>query len=184
MLGALGIRVEGLSAAGPAIPEPVEDGRTFLANALIKARYYAEKMGRLVLADDSGLEVDALGGEPGVRSARYSGVEGGRREVDPANNARLLDEMRAVPDEKRTARFVCVLVLADPQRTWAVARGEVEGRIVHAERGRNGFGYDPLFLLPERGVTTAELSPEEKNAISHRGNAARQLARLLKELCR
>lgn len=174
-----GIRVVGLNEAGHDIPEPVEDGRTFLANAVLKARYYARHTKRLTLADDSGLEVDALGGEPGVRSARYAGVSGPRAVVDPANNALLLERLAEVPDERRTARFVCTLALSDGTRTLAVARGEVEGRILRAPRGSNGFGYDPLFLLPDRGVTTAELPPEEKNAISHRGRACAVMLEIL-----
>jgi XTP/dITP diphosphohydrolase len=180
VLGLMGIRVEGLESVGAAISEPVEDGHTFTANALIKARYYAQHTGRLALADDSGLVVDALGGAPGVHSARYAQVSGPRSIVDPANNERLLRELRDVPDPQRTARFVCVMALCDPAgRTWAVTRGVVEGRIGHEPRGRNGFGYDPLFILPGRGMTCAELAPTEKNAISHRGQAARRLAEAL-----
>lgn len=182
MLGPLCVRIEGLETLDRTFEEPVEDGHTFLANAVIKARYYAQHTGRLCLADDSGLVVDALGGEPGVRSARYAELAGPRSVVDPANNAKLLDKLRAVPDEQRAARFVCVMVLADSHRNWAVTRGTVEGRIAHEPRGANGFGYDPLFILPGRGVTTAELPPEQKNAISHRGQAARMLADLLRRL--
>jgi XTP/dITP diphosphohydrolase len=181
ILAPLGIQVQGLDALAAPIPEPHEDGRTFTANALLKARYYAARAGRLALADDSGLEVDALGGEPGVHSARYSALTGPRRIVDPANNARLLENLRDVPDEKRTARFVCVMALCDPQRTLAVARGTVAGRVLREPRGENGFGYDPLFLLPDRRLTTAQLDPAEKNAISHRGQAARKLARILRD---
>jgi len=180
VLGSLGLHVEGLESLGRAIEEPAEDGLTFTANALLKARYYAQQSGRLALADDSGLVVDALGGEPGVRSARYCGLTGPRSVVDPANNAKLLEHLRGVPDEQRTARFICVMALADPHRTWAVTRGVVEGRIAHEPRGQNGFGYDPLFLLPGRKVTTAELDPQQKDAISHRGQAARMLADLLR----
>ena len=180
VLGPLGVRITGLDAVAQTFEEPVEDGHTFLANAVIKARYYAQHTRRPCLADDSGLVVDALGGEPGVRSARYAELAGPRRVVDPANNAKLLEKLRGVPDEQRTARFVCVMVLADSHRTWAVTRGTIEGRIAHEPRGANGFGYDPLFILPGRGVTTAELPPEQKNAISHRGQAARMLADLLR----
>ena len=182
VLGPLGVRVEGLASIGTTIEEPVEDGRTFIANALLKARYYAEKTGRVCLADDSGLVVDALGGEPGVHSARYAGLAGPRSVVDPANNAKLLDRLRGVPDNQRTARFVCIMAMADGCQTWAVTRGVVEGRIGHVPRGANGFGYDPLFILPDRGVTTAELPPAEKNTISHRGQAARAMAQLLRRL--
>jgi len=172
---------------GDALEEPVEDGKTFQANALIKARYYAAATGELCLADDSGLEVDALGGEPGVYSARYSGATGERAERDLANNKLVLEKLGDTPVEQRTARFVCAMTLVSPRdEHLADVRGTVEGRIItpdeaadaaHPERGRgeNGFGYDPLFLIPERGCTSAELSPGDKNAISHRGNAARAL---------
>jgi XTP/dITP diphosphohydrolase len=177
-----GIAVEGLGSFAGEIAEPVEDGRTFIANAILKARYYAAKTGRVALADDSGLVVDALGGAPGVVSARYSGVTGPRSVVDPANNARLLRELEAVPDEARTARFVCVMALCDGERTLAVSRGEVEGLILRGPRGVNGFGYDPLFYFPERGRTTAELEADEKNAISHRGWATRAMIQLVRRL--
>jgi XTP/dITP diphosphohydrolase len=182
VLAPLGIAIAGLNTLASAIAEPVEDGKTFTVNAVIKARYYAQHTGRLCLADDSGLVVDALGGEPGVHSARYCGLPGPRAVVDPANNAKLLEKLHGVPDAQRAARFVCVMALADPRRLWAVTRGEVEGRIGHEPRGDNGFGYDPLFILPARGVTTAELTPHEKNAISHRGAASRMLARLIPRL--
>ena len=183
VLGPLGIAVEGLDTIGRVLEEPVEDGRTFTINAMIKARYYAQQTGRLALADDSGLVVDALGGAPGVHSARYAGIAGPRSTVDPANNEKLLAKLRGIPDEQRTARFVCVMVLCEPRpRMWAVTRGVVEGYIGHEPCGRNGFGYDPLFILPDRGMTSAELSPSEKNALSHRGQAARMLAHLLQRL--
>ncbi len=178
----LGVAVTGLDSLGLGVPEPVEDGRTFTDNALLKARAYAAATGRIVLAEDSGLVVDALGGAPGVHSARYSGRSGPRSVVDPANNQRLLQEMRGIPDEQRSARFVCVMALCDPHRALIVARGAVEGRIAHAPAGRNGFGYDPLFFLSDRGRTTAELSPEQKNAISHRGQAARRLLAAMREM--
>ena len=186
------------------ITEPVEDQKTFEGNALLKARAYARASGMMTLADDSGLEVDALGGEPGVISARYAAVDGPRDVVDPANNKLLLERLEGVPVDKRTARFVCVMVLVArppedeaagsdaPVIPLAEVRGTVEGRIIlpdeasdpsrpHRGRGSNGFGYDPLFLLPDRGVTSAELPPEEKNRISHRGNAARKMWAWLKE---
>lgn len=174
----------------PAIPEPVEDGDTFEANAILKARYYAAASGRWCLADDSGLEVDALGGAPGVRSARYAGIQGPRHVVDPANNARLLERLQGVPADRRTARFVCAMALADPAGTvHALVRGTFEGLILpegESPRGVHGFGYDPLFL-PDKipgapGRTSAELSPDEKNAISHRGDAARQMGARLAAL--
>jgi XTP/dITP diphosphohydrolase len=141
------------------------------------------------LADDSGLEVEALGGEPGVRSARYAGVSGARKVVDPANNKLLLERLRDVPAEKRGARFVCAMALVEPGgATRAQVRGTVEGRILgpggvdHRGRGEGGFGYDPLFLIPELGLTTAELSAAQKNAISHRGRAARLMGCELQSL--
>lgn len=155
--------------------DPIEDADTFLGNARIKARAAHEACGGscAVLADDSGLEVDALGGAPGVHSARYAGEP----TDDAANNAKLLAELSDVPDEKRTARFVCTLVLIDEDGFEYVARGTVEGRIAREGRGSHGFGYDPLFLPDVFGGdrTLAEALPEEKNAVSHRGNALRNL---------
>jgi XTP/dITP diphosphohydrolase len=173
-----GVTVIGLddveNAAG--LAEPVEDGETFADNARIKAVYYAKALGQWCLADDSGLEVDALGGEPGVRSARYAGIEGTREERDRANNRKLLAGLENVPDEKRTARFVCAMCLVDADaRVIAETRGTVEGVMGREPRGHNGFGYDPLFCLPHLGCTSAELPSEQKNALSHRGDAARQM---------
>lgn len=178
----LGIAIDPLDGPAADLPEPVEDSPTFTGNALIKARYYAAATGRWCMADDSGLSVDALDGAPGVLSARYSGVSGGRDIVDPANNRKLLDALSGVPDEKRTARFVCVMALCDPSRTIAVARGTVEGRIGYDKRGDNGFGYDPLFVVDGLGVTSAELPPAKKNAISHRGVAVRRLVDVLRQI--
>lgn len=162
-----------LAQAGVA-SDPAEDADTFLGNARIKARAAQVASGGMaVLADDSGLEVDALGGAPGVYSARYAGEP----TDDAANNAKLLDELSDVADADRTARFVCQLVYLDEQGGEVDARGTVEGRIGHEERGEYGFGYDPLFLAEvfafERSL--AEALPEEKNAVSHRGNALREL---------
>lgn len=154
--------------------DPEEDGKTFLDNARIKARAaFAIAGGRAVLADDSGIEVDALQGAPGVHSSRYAGEHGD----DAANNAKLLDELADVPDEKRTARFVCVLVFIDEDGTETDVRGTVEGRIGHELRGDNGFGYDPLFLPDEFGgaISFAEVPQEKKSTVSHRGNALRLL---------
>lgn len=154
--------------------DPAEDADTFLGNARIKARAAHEASGgKAVLADDSGLEVDALDGAPGVYSARYAGEDA----TDADNNAKLLSALADVPDRDRTARFVCTLVLIDEEGSETVARGTVEGRIGHEERGSNGFGYDPLFLpdVFADGRTLAEALPEEKNAVSHRGNALREL---------
>ncbi len=154
--------------------DPAEDADTFEGNARIKARAAHEASGgKAVLADDSGLEVDALDGAPGVYSARYAGEDA----TDADNNAKLLSSLSDVPDRDRTARFVCALVLIDEDGSETVARGTVEGRIGHEERGSNGFGYDPLFLpdVFAGGRTLAEALPEEKNAVSHRGNALREL---------
>jgi len=192
-----GVAMELLSLkdAGVEVPEPVEDQDTFEGNALLKARYYAQAAGLPCIADDSGLEVDALGGEPGVTSARYSGAAGGRDIVDPANNQKLLKELGDTPAAKRTARFVCAMALAWPgqEHEPVVVRGTFEGRIItpdqaqdksqpHKGRGANGFGYDPLFWLDGRGCTSAELSPQQKNDISHRGDATRRLLRNLDAL--
>jgi len=175
-------RIVGLEDLGVTVDEPVEDAPTFAGNARIKARHYAAATGSLCLADDSGLAVDALGGAPGVYSARYAGVAGPRAEVDAANNRKLVEQLRGVAEVDRTARFVCAMVLSDPRMTWAEVRGTVEGRIVDDPRGDNGFGYDPHFFVPTLGCTTAELSPERKNAISHRGAASRRMLEALRRL--
>lgn len=151
----------------PGIPEPIEDGATFEENARKKALHYAGLTTYLTLADDSGLEVDALGGAPGVYSARFAGVRGD----DAANNARLIAALLGVPAERRTARFRCVVALAVSDKVLAVASGAMEGLIVDDPRGHNGFGYDPHFFIPEFGMTAAQLPPEQKNRISHRGRA-------------
>ena len=145
----------------------VEDGKTFEENALIKARTIRDLTGCPVLADDSGLEVDALNGEPGVYSARYMGEDTSYR----IKNQSLVERLEGVPVEKRTARFVCVIAAAFPDGTVCTTKGTIEGKIGYEERGENGFGYDPIFYLPDMSRTTAELSPEEKNAVSHRGKA-------------
>jgi XTP/dITP diphosphohydrolase len=159
-----------------------ETGDTFLANASLKAAGYATQANMWALADDSGLEVDALAGKPGVHSARWAQINGtGSGDAD--NNATLLRQLRDVPDDKRTARFVCVLALADPQgHVILSARDTVEGRIVREPRGSNGFGYDPLFFIDSMGRTTAELLPDEKHQISHRGKALRQLRQLMETI--
>ena len=163
----------------PPGPEVEETGRTFRANACLKASAYARRYGVWAIADDSGLEVDALGGSPGVLSARWA-QHNGAGKGDADNNATLLRQIEHVPDDKRTGRFVCVLAVADPQgRIMLTVRDTVEGRILRSPRGANGFGYDPLFLIPALGRTTAELPPAEKHAISHRGAATRRLQRLI-----
>jgi XTP/dITP diphosphohydrolase len=161
--------------------EPVEEtGRTFRANACLKASQYAIRHQMWALADDSGLEVDALGSKPGVSSARWAKVHGaGGGDAD--NNRLLLDQLKSIADEQRTARFVCVLALSDARgRIMLTVRDTVEGTILRAGRGNNGFGYDPLFYIRELGQTTAELSPGEKHQISHRGKALRRLAEMMR----
>jgi len=176
MLGPVGMEVVGLDALGEVPPEPEEDGATFAENARKKAIGYALATGSACLAEDSGLEVDALGGAPGVHSARYAGVDGDRDTRDAANNAKLLRALEGVAREARTARFVCTMCLVDAEgEVLCETRGTYEGVVADAPRGENGFGYDPLLYLPELGRTSAELSPEEKNARSHRGEAARAL---------
>lgn len=163
--------------------KPVEEtGSTFLENACLKAAYYAKALGTYALADDSGLEVDALDGKPGVHSARWAEINrAGQGDAD--NNALLLRQIDTVPDQKRTARFVCVLALADQDgRILLTARDSVEGRIIRHPRGANGFGYDPLFYFDDLGCTTAELPPEKKHQISHRGKALRRMRTLMDQL--
>jgi XTP/dITP diphosphohydrolase len=156
--------------------EPEEDGETFEDNARLKAAYYAQKTGHWCLADDSGLEVDALEGEPGVRSARYAGVDGNRSDRDAANNTKLLEAMQDVPDRRRSARFVCAMCLANVEgEIVRETEGTLEGSIGFSPVGAGGFGYDPLLLL-EDGRTVAQLTPDEKNAHSHRGEATREMA--------
>jgi len=169
----LPVEIIALSALGKQ-PKIVEDGETFEANALKKARTLADFSGYVTLADDSGLVVDALGGAPGVLSARYSGEEGD----DLRNNEKLLRELGDLPQEKRGACFVCVLALCSPvspeRKEW-LFRGECEGWIAFAPRGENGFGYDPLFFYPPLGKTFGELDRETKGRFTHRGKALRKL---------
>ena len=160
----------------PPFPEIIEDGDTFEANALKKGREVAAATGKPALADDSGLLVDALGGMPGVRSARFAG-EGAS---DDSNNRKLLLDLRGVPAEQRTARFVSVVALCCPDGECRTFSGEVKGIILDAPTGSCGFGYDPLFFMPEMGRTLAEIPVEEKNAVSHRGKALRQLEAYLR----
>jgi XTP/dITP diphosphohydrolase len=180
VLSPLGLQVSGLGELAQAIPEPVEDADTFEGNALIKAVAYARALGESCLAEDSGLEVDALDGAPGVHSARYAGVGTTREEKDRANNEKLLRALADVPVSQRAARFVCALCLVDASgKVLFETRGVYEGVIADAPRGENGFGYDPLLWLPDVGRTSAELAPAEKNARSHRGKATRALAEWL-----
>lgn len=160
-----------------------EDGTTFEENAVIKAKAVADLLPEkdkeaIVLADDSGLEIDALNGEPGIYSARYMGEDTSYH----IKNAELIRRLEEVPVEKRTARFVCAVAAVLPDRTCLTVRGTIEGRIAYEERGSNGFGYDPIFMLPDMSCTTAELPPEEKNRISHRGKALRLMEEKLREI--
>jgi XTP/dITP diphosphohydrolase len=162
----------------PEVPEVVEDGETFRDNARKKAREVASATGAWTLADDSGLAVKALGGKPGVYSARYAGKNGDHQ----ANNEKLLREMTDVPADERQAAFVCAMVLASPDgREWDVEES-CEGEIAFEPKGSGGFGYDPLFYVPVFGKTMAELSMNEKNSISHRGKALRKMKEVLLEL--
>ena len=180
LLGDAGIDLHAQSEFG--VEDAEETGLTFVENAILKARHAARATGLPALADDSGLCVDALGGAPGLYSARYAGMHGD----NAANIAKLLDAIRDVPDERRTARFVSVLALLrhaeDPQPL--VAEGTWEGRILHAPRGTGGFGYDPVFFDPSRGMGAAELDPALKNRVSHRGLALAQLRQRLHEVLR
>jgi len=156
-----------------------ETGETFRANACIKASGYAQQFNTWALADDSGLEVDALGQKPGVTSARWAELHN-KGKGDADNNRLLLEQLQNVGDPKRTARFVCVLALSDPKgRIILTAADTVEGRMLRSPRGANGFGYDPLFEVVSLGKSTAELNPDEKHAISHRGKALRRLRALM-----
>ena len=159
-----------------------ENGSTFAENALIKARNISGKLGQgekaVVLADDSGLVIDALGGEPGIYSARYMGEDTSYH----VKNAELIRRLTGVPYEKRTARFVCAVAAVLPDGREITAEGTIEGRIGYEERGENGFGYDPIFYLPDMSRSTAELAREEKNAIRHRGNAFRAMKEKLEKI--
>lgn len=162
-----------------------ETGSSFEANARLKAEAAATLCGLPALADDSGLEVDALGGRPGIYSARYAGGDRTAADLTEEQQVQIvLEEMRAVPDEARGARFRCVIAIAEAGRETRAVEGVFEGRIAHEPRGANGFGYDPIFLVPEKGVTSAELDPATKNAMSHRGEAARKALPLLQEMAR
>lgn len=183
ILDGLGMKVLSQKEAG-ITADIVEDGETFEENALIKAKGIAEIASRnpeykdaIILADDSGLEIDYLNKEPGIYSARYMGEN---TSYDIKNQA-LLDRLSGVPDEKRTARFVCAIAAAFPDGTSKVVRGTMEGVIGCKIAGENGFGYDPIFFLPEYGCTSAELSPEQKNALSHRGEGLRKMREIIED---
>lgn len=174
ILRSLGAEILSIKEAGVHV-DIVEDGETFEANAVIKARAVWEKTGGIVLADDSGLEIDYLNGEPGVYSARYMG-EHTSYEI---KNWNLIHRLNGVPEEKRTARFVCVIAAVLPDGRVLTTRGTMDGHIAYEPAGEGGFGYDPILMLPEYGKTSAEITMEEKNAISHRGRALRAMKELL-----
>lgn len=176
IMGEIGLEILNMKEAGILIT-PEENGASFEENARIKARAVAAYTKELVLADDSGLEVDYLNGEPGIYSARYLGENVSYEE----KNKDILRRMEGVPEEKRTARFVCAIVAVLPNGDVLTVREVVEGRIAYEIKGRRGFGYDPIFYVPELGKTTAELSDEEKNRISHRGKALRVMKEELKK---
>ncbi|MEH6954031.1 XTP/dITP diphosphatase [Neobacillus drentensis] len=155
----------------PEIPEVEETGVTFEENAILKAEAVSQALGKMVIGDDSGLMVDALEGRPGIYSARYAGEP----KNDQNNTDKVLSELKGLPEEKRSARFYCALAVAVPGQEPMTVSGTCEGRILEERRGTNGFGYDPVFYVPEKGVAMAELSSDEKNKISHRANALKKL---------
>ncbi len=173
-LKGLGLKIYSLNDFSD-VPEIEEDGESFTENALKKARFYSKHFGKLTIADDSGLEVDALEGLPGIYSARYSGEGASDRE----NNQKLLREMEAIRISKRGARFKCVMAMVFHDGREAVAEGSCRGRIGFREMGKKGFGYDPLFLLPQYGKTMAQLTLKEKNRVSHRGKALKKLKKII-----
>jgi XTP/dITP diphosphohydrolase len=171
-----GLPFELVSLAELGLPSPAETGSSFLANAALKARHAAALSGSAAIADDSGIEVDILSGAPGIHSARYAGVDAD----DQANNAKLLSALEGVPHEQRRARYQCALVFVEAADAAPLAAEAAwEGFILEAPRGSGGFGYDPYFWLPGLERTAAELTPEEKNRLSHRGRAMRALRELL-----
>ena len=176
ILGALPLEILSMKEAGVSA-DIVEDGKTFEENALIKARAICKLAGEMVLADDSGLEIDYLNKEPGIYSARYMGEDTSYH----IKNKSLIDRLEGVPDEKRTARFVCAIAAVLPDGKELVVRGTVEGIIGYEEKGENGFGYDPIFYVDEFGCSTAELTEEQKNQISHRGKALRTMKEKLNQ---
>ena len=172
----LGLEIVSMKEAGIEA-DIVEDGQSFEENAVIKASAIASQCRDIVLADDSGLEVDALNKEPGIYSARYMGENTSYR----IKNQNIIDRLAGVPEEKRTARFVCAVAAVFPDGTHTVVRETIEGCIGYEESGENGFGYDPIFYVPAYGCTTADLSPEQKNEISHRGKALKKIKELIRE---
>lgn len=174
LLSDLGISIRTMDAF-PQVPDVIEDGKTCEANAIKKARAVSRATGLLAVADDTGLEVDALGGQPGVYAARYAGEH-----VTYEDNWRkLLRELSGVPHDRRTARFITVVAIASPSGEVQVAEGQLQGVITKEPAGAQGFGYDPVFFVPELGKTLAELSPDEKNRISHRAKAFAQVREIL-----
>ena len=185
LLGTINEKIEWVCLKDyPNIPEVVEDGDTFTQNARKKALGYAKATGLWTIADDSGLVIDALGGSPGIYSARYAADEcsGNRKDIDTANYKKVLAELEDTPDQQRTARFMCRLCLASPGKVLLETEGAVEGVINRSPIGENGFGYDPIFYIPSLDKTAAQLDPQEKNRISHRGNAIGKLKPLLEDL--
>ncbi len=179
ILADLGMPILSMKEAGIYV-DVVEDGTTFEENALIKATEIAKHVENcIVLADDSGLEIDYLNKEPGIYSARYAGED---TSYDIKNNL-LLSRLEGVLDEQRTARFVCAVAAAFPDGETEVVRGTIEGRIGYEIAGENGFGYDPIFYVPEYGCTTAEMDPDKKNELSHRGNALREMRKIIEKKC-
>lgn len=181
ILADLGMEILSMKEAGVEV-DVVEDGRTFEENAMLKASAIAaldkvKEMDAIVLADDSGLEIDYLNKEPGIYSARYAGTD---TSYDIKNNL-LLSRMKGVPDEERTARFVCAIAAVFPNGDKEVVRGTMEGRVAYEIAGENGFGYDPIFYLPEYGCTSAQLSPEKKNELSHRGKGLRMMREIMEK---
>ena len=176
LFGPLGYEVVTMFDVAPDL-EIEETGTTFEENAILKAETLAQQLKTIVIADDSGLMVDALNGEPGVYSARYAGDHD-----DEANMVKLLANLQGVEDEKRTARFCCALAIAGPSMETTTVFGTCEGTILHEKRGTNGFGYDPVFFVPALNKAMAELTPEQKGSISHRGHAIKQLAEKLPNL--
>ena len=172
----MGIEIVSMKDAGY-YTEVEETGTTFEENAYLKASAIAKKCNLPTLADDSGLEIDYLNKEPGIYSSRFMGED----TPHSVKNAELLRRMEGVPDEKRTARFVCAICLVRPDGSSETVKATMEGRVAYKSAGKNGFGYDPIFFLPERGCTSAELSPEEKNEISHRGKALRMMRDILEK---
>lgn len=162
----------------PHIEDVEETGVTFEENAILKAETVAGELGALVIADDSGLAIDALEGRPGVYSARYAGEE----KSDEANMAKVLGELESVEESDRTARFYCVLAIAGPDMKTKTVTGSCEGMILREKRGTNGFGYDPIFFVPSLGKTMAELTQDEKSQISHRGHALEKLGNMISDL--